>query len=355
MGIAGSINPGGGAPRPDPERVATLRYTLVDEAETCAAFGEAARAALADLNDRALAETSGAALDEAALLVARIRDCVANLDPARLEPRRGLGGLFDSRSKRLKAFRATFQSTSERVAATAADLGGRTTALSTRETALDALWSQTRDAIADLDTHIAAARDWLTQDVHPTPEPAPEPSPDASDEEPPAEAVDVTLPVDADTEPPTSEPQEETVADSTDHAEAAAQASVPEPEPEPQPEAEPASPPPAIEALPHPLRLRLNVLESVRAAAIARLPQIRAAQNADWRTPAALRGACEAVQSWQDDWRTGLGLAGKKPKKIRPDGAALRTASAALADRIAAAEYELSLARARRAEIRLAA
>lgn len=363
MAIAGSISPTGGAPRPDPERVATIRYTIVDDAETCAAFGEEARAVLADLNDRTLAETSGAVLDECSLLIARVRDCIADLNPARLEPRRGLGGLFDSRSKRLKAFRVTFLSTAERVAATAADLGGRADGLTARETALEALWSQTRDAIAHLDVHIAAARDWLAQDtasatpVTAGPEIEPDPSPTDAAVGPGSEDAQVepstAVSEELDPAPPAAEVPE-TETDSEIEAEPAASAPAKsEPEPDPT-EIEPASEA-TVSALPHPLLNRIVALEALRAQAIARLPQIRAAQNADWRLPAALRDACDAVQTWCDDWRIGLGLAGKKPKKLRPDGAALRTASVALADRITSAEGELGTAQARRAEIRLAA
>lgn len=382
MAITGSISPGGGAPQPDPERVATLRYTIVDEPETCAVFGESARAALAELNERSSSETSGAVLEECSLLADRIRSCVADLDPARLEPRRGLAGLFDSRSKRLKTFRAGFLSTAERVVATAADLGGRAGALSARETALDDLWSRTREGITEIDAHIAAARDWLAQDVHPAPaadlepelNPAPEPvleaAADAPDEttapevvadiSPQVEPVDAadapeTSPIDADAEPPPSETVAEGVPDTVEQPEETALAAEAEAEPNLVPETEDVPPTATVELLPHPLSLRLAALESVRAAALARLPVLRATQNADWRTPAALNAVTGAVEAWRADWTEALGLAGKKPRKVRPERARLTASTTALSEAIEAAERELAAARARRSEIRLAA
>ena len=39
MDVAGTINPKGGAPKPDPARVAAIRYTIVDEPETASRPG----------------------------------------------------------------------------------------------------------------------------------------------------------------------------------------------------------------------------------------------------------------------------------------------------------------------------
>ena len=103
------------------------------------------------------------------------------LDPARLQPRGGLAGLFDSRNKRLKTFRAAWTSAAASVTQSAADIGDRAGALAHKGTALETLWSETRDAIAELDAHIAAARSWLANEApgpiaaEPVAEIAPEP------------------------------------------------------------------------------------------------------------------------------------------------------------------------------------
>ena len=328
MGVAGTINPTGGAPKPDPARMAAIRYTIVDEPETCAAFGESARAGLASLNDRTLAETRSGDLGECGLLLDHVRDRVAALDPARLEPRKGLAGLFDSRSKRLKAFRTAYASAAGSVAQSAADIGDRAGVLSRKGTALETLWSETRDAIAELDAHIAAARGWLANEAPAveTAEPAEEPVAPAA-----VEAVEAEM-----------EPEAETPAVAEAEAE-------PEPGPAPQPAPEPVPAP--VFSLPHPLETRLAALEAVRATAIGRLPLIRAAQNADHRAPATLKRICDDIEAWRADWHDALGLASKKPKTIRPDRVRLTGATSELTDGLDAAGRELSQTQGRRAEL----
>ena len=390
MGVAGSISPPGGAPKPDPERVATLRYTLVDEPETCAAFGEAPRATLVSLNERALAETRSGDLGECSLLLDHVRDRVAGLSPARLEPRGGLAGLFDSRNKRLKAFRAAYVSAASAVTQSAADIADRAGALARKDTALETLWTETRDAIADLNAHIAAARNWLANEA---PGPAVEPSVgpvaarvedvapelveeglDRCEAQADAEAHDHT-PVEAVADPgPVNTVAEATPAPRIDDAPPdAADAPVAhtgtdvaapsdeivpedvaagaEPESASEPSPKPALEPTPVASLPHPLETRLAALEAVRATAIGRLALLRAAQNADCRTPAALKQVCDAVEAWRADWQDALGLAGKRPRKVTPDRVRLSNAASTLSERIDAAGREISAAQGRRAEL----
>lgn len=328
-GVTGTTSPSGGAPRPDPARVAAIRYTLVDEPETCAAFGEAARAGLAALNDRTLAETRSGDLGECALLLDHVRDRVAGLDPARLEPRRGLAGLFDSRSKRLKAFRAAYASAAATVSQSAADLGDRAGALGRKGAALETLWSETRDAIVELDAHIAAARGWLAN-----------------------EAPNVEIAAETAESPPLADSTPEPVAEILSEPLAAvAPEPTAEPEPESEPEPEPAPEPAPVATLPHPLAIRLAALEAVRATAIGRLPLIRAAQNADHQAPITLKRICDGIETWRADWQDALGLSGKKARKLRPDRTRLTETAAALTDRIDAAGRELNATQGRRAEL----
>ena len=410
MGVAGSISPPGGAPKPDPERVATIRYTLVDEPETCAAFGESAHATLASLNDRTLAEARNGDLGECSLLLDHVRDRLGGLDPARLQPRTGLAGLFDSRNKRLKEFRAAWTSAAASMSQSAADIGDRAGALAHKNTALETLWSETRDAIAELDAHIAAARSWLANEAPAAPIAQPVEAPlvtEAAEErvadEAPAPAEDAPYaPIEAQAEahdhapvvavmaePEQIEPVEDVVeiasvaegseseavalseADEPPATEASVEAAEPvetaltevapeasaepaieavvESEAQAEPTPAPASAP--IASLPHPLETRLAALEAVRATAIGRLPLLRAAQNADCRAPGALKEVCDGVEAWRADWQDALGLAGKRPKKVVPDRTRLTAASTALTDRIHAAGRELSAAQARRTEL----
>ena len=332
MGVAGSINPTGGAPKPDPARVAAIHYTIVDEAETCATFGESARATLASLNDRTLAETRSGDLGECRLLLDHIRDRVAALDPARLVPRGGLAGLFDSRAKRLKAFRAGYASTASAVSQSAADIGDRAGALARKGATLETLWSDTRDAITDLDAHIAAAKGWLANEAPAAVEAI---RPEAAEEA--HEGCEAQA--DAEAQDQTAEAAPAEILADAETIDMPAAADKDEP------------PTAAVVFLPHPLETRLAALEAVRATAIARLPLLRAAQNADCRAPAALKQICDGVEAWRADWQDALGLAAKRPKKIAPDRLRLSEASNALTERIDSVGRELSLAQGRRAEL----
>lgn len=341
MGMAGAITPTGGAPRPDPERVATIRYTLVDEPETCAAFAEPIRARLAALNERVVTEAQDSDLNAASLLLDHVRDRVGGLNPAQLEPRKGLAGLFDSRSKRLKAFRGTYTSAAAEIANSATELSDRTGALARRSASLEGLWGETREAITELDAHIAAARGWLASD-------------EIGAEADLASAVSgsvATIP---------TEPEADPVAEVIETVEAVAEL-----EPDPVLKTEPpvaetvsvpadtdSLRPDTVAALPHPLETRLATLDAVRAVAIGRLPLIRAAQNAEHTVPPVLKQACDAIEGWRADWLDALGLAGKKKRKsVRPDRVRLTEASSTLTSRIEATARELATATARRKEL----
>lgn len=314
MTVAGSqAPPGGGAPAPDPDRVAAVRSTIADDAGTCAAFAEGEHAALISLNGHTLARARDGDLGECLVLLGHVRDRVAALDPARLQPRRGLAGLFDSRSARLKALRAAFLSTASAAGDAAADLGARGGAIAARDIALEHLWAETRDAITALDAHMAAARQWLAD--RPGPQAVIAPGPDSL-----YDAV---------------EPQAD--AEAAHHLETA-----------------PLAPPASdadITALPHPLETRLSTLASVRAVALGRLALLRAAQNADCHLPVRIREVCDGIEAWRADWRDALGLAGRKPKKVQPDQNRLVQAQTVLAGILARADRDLTDAQRRRDEL----
>ncbi|WP_396593925.1 hypothetical protein [Brevundimonas sp. R86498] len=314
MTVAGSqAPPGGGAPAPDPARVDAIRAAITDEAGACAAFAEAEYAALVSLNTHTLARARDGDLGECLVLLEHVRDRVAALDPDRLQPRRGLTGLFDSRAARLKAFRGAWVSVASTAGDAAADLGTRGGAIATRHTALDHLWAETRDAIMALDVQIAAGRQWLADRAAPPAVIAP--GPDSLYE--PVEAQ-------ADAE--------------AAHLLAAGAI-------------EGAHPDADVTALPHPLETRLSTLEAARGVALGRLPLLRAAWNADWGVPARVREVCDGIEAWQAEWRDALGLAGRKPKKVQPDRDRLLQARTALIEGLARARRDLTLAQSRRDEL----
>lgn len=145
----------GHAPAPDAARVAAIDAAW-DEAGAHA-FAEPARAAAVDGIEAALAATRAGDLTEAAVRLADARSVLLGLDPAALEPRRGLAGMFDSRGRRLKAFREGFRRAAEALSGAATDLAGRVEAAAARSASLDAVWTGVRDAMVELDAHLLAA------------------------------------------------------------------------------------------------------------------------------------------------------------------------------------------------------
>jgi hypothetical protein len=110
------------------------------------------------------------------------------------------------------------------------------------------------------------------------------------------------------------------------------------------------APAPAGEAA-HPLDVRRTALHASRAAALSALPLIRGAQNADARAAEALRACGEGVAAWRQGWSEALGLAGKRPKKVRPDRERLLRLRDDLLARIDRSLAELTASRGRRADI----
>lgn len=260
----------GNAPEPDAARVAGIDAAW-DDAQAHA-FAEPARIAAVERIERALSTARNAELEAAAARLSETRSLLAGLDPHTLEPRRGLAGLFDSRGKRLKRFRETWRRATEALTDAVADLSGRIEGSARRASALDGVWAEIRDAVTELDAHLAVAARRLTGQA-------------------PAEDG------------------------------------------------------------PHPLEVRRAALDACRAAALRSLPLIRAAQNADARAAGTLKACVDGVTAWRADWKGALGLAGKRPKKVRPDPASLSRSRDDLLARTDRALAELTAARARHNEI----
>lgn len=386
------------APPDASDRVAAIRAVMTDDAEAGATFAESVRGALEAALARLDTVSGAAPYAEAAALIEHVRDRISGLDPARLEPRRGLAGLFDSRGKRLKAFRAAYLSAADAAAASAADLADRGVAITRRSEDLESLWNELRTGLSALDDHLAAGRAWLTDRVVPpastvppeaaaafedTPEMPVDKEP-AQDEEsaqdepeadvtPSAEAHAASDPVGPDVgsevaalaDGPSEEtlhPQAEVLAEVVERdgsdtmvQEVIAEAATAEPAEttrhDVEPEAEPADLAVEVTHLPHPLAARLEVLTTLRVRAVGALPRVRALQNADHAVPAALSSARDQIEAWRADWRDALGLSGKRPKRIRPDLSRLEQSRQALIQGLGAAERTLAATRSRLAEL----
>lgn len=262
----GSWRMPGGAPAPDPARVAELASGLSPSTDFAAA--EEARAA--DALSR-LTEAAKARGEDCADLLADIRARLSKLAPQGLTPRRGLAGLFDGHGKRLKGFRAAFNDGCAALSGLLAGLSERAGA-GDRTAGLDALADELRAAISALAEQVAAARERLTRE---TPE---------------DEGVDA-------------------------------------------------------------FRARIEALEARLSATVQALPLVRALQNADARVRDAITTAPKAVDAWQTDWKTHLGLDGKRPRKVRPDPDALTPARDRIEAALSRIEAEQAAAAQRRQEI----
>lgn len=265
----GSYRWQGHAPVPDAARVEAIDAGF-DEAEAHA-FAEPARAAVVERLEAALAAARSGDMAGAEAGLARARSVLESLNPAALEPRRGLAGLFDSRGKRLKAFREAFRRASDALLDAASDLTGRVEEAAARSGALDAVWTGVRDAMVELDAHLLAAVRRLSG--HADPE------------------------------------------------------------------------------TPHPLGARKAALDACRAAALGALPLIRGLQNADARAAEALRACGAGVEEWRQGWSEALGLAGRRPRRVRPDHGRLLALRDGLLARIDRALAELTASRGRRSAI----
>lgn len=155
MADGGAYRWQGNWPAPDAARVAEIDAAW--DAAGVEAFAEPVRAAAVERIERALAAARTGDLTEAVAQLTHAGSVLEGLDPAALEPRRGLAGLFDSRGARLKRFREAWSRAAAGLAGTAADLTGRVEGAARRSAALDAVWIEIRDALADLDAHLAAA------------------------------------------------------------------------------------------------------------------------------------------------------------------------------------------------------
>lgn len=261
----------GNLPEPDGARVAEIDATWDDAGVE--AFAEPARSAAVERIERALAAARTGDLTEASAQLTHARAVLDGLDPAALEPRRGLAGLFDSRGARLKRFRETWSRAAAGLVQTTAELTDRVEGASRRSAALDGVWGEIRDALVDLDAHLAASARRLV---------------------------------------------------------AAA---------------------PEEEGAPRPLEARRATLDACRAAALQSLPLIRSAQNADARAAEALKNCADGLTAWRDDWKEALGLAGKRPRKVRPDRERMTRVRDELKARIDRALAELTASRSRRADV----
>ena len=113
-----------------------------------------------------------------------------------------------------------------------------------------------------------------------------------------------------------------------------------------QPAVTEGEPDPAAE-----FRDRVEKLAATVAVAVRQLPLVRAIQNSEGRTVDSLRRAIDGLSDWRKGWTAGLGLEGKRPRRIRPDAVALWRDREGVAARLKAADDEVAESRARRSDV----
>jgi hypothetical protein len=144
-------------PAPDHARAQALRETL--DAAPADTFGEGARTALVAAADRLAAEARQRDLGDCQDLLLHVRSLLDAMDPRQLQTRRGLAGLFDSRSRRLKVFRRKFEATAASLLDVADTLEDRARGIARRITNLDGFANDLRGCILEAEAHVAAAAD----------------------------------------------------------------------------------------------------------------------------------------------------------------------------------------------------
>lgn len=286
-------------PAPDPDRVRAIAARLTDiDAVGVAAFGERARGEVIGSVDRLLAEMRSNDLKEAEDALGVVLGEIDDLDPRALEPRRGLGGLFDSRGRRLKRFRDRFARVVALTEGLSAEMGERGRSLGARGQALETFHGQARAFILELDAYVAAGRQGLADPV-----------------------------VQSLAQPPSTVGEGEAASLGTSAGQG-----------------------PETSALKIAMPARLAVLGRVRDAALTQLALVRVAQNADVAVQDRLTAVTRGLDDWRQAWRERLGLSGRRPRRVRADTAAMEADRQTLRQLLTATRAELARARARRAE-----
>ena len=282
-----------GAAAPDPARVEALRSALeTGGPEAAETFGQATLKDLAAVLERIGAESRHRDFLDCRDLLRALGHPLAGLDPTGLEPRRGLAGLFDGRGARLRRFRARFEAVAATTAHIVEELQDRAGRLSRRIDTLDTLRDRMRALVIDLDAHVAAA---LAARLRAT------------------------------------RPETSGLADAV-----ADLARVVDTEGQDQPG-------PAMAAM-------ATRLAEISDHAVRRLAVIRMVQNSGAAATSAIASARDDLNRWRSDWREGLGLEGRRPRRIRPDRVALSRGLATLRSGLADADQALERARERHAE-----
>lgn len=289
-----------GAPAPDAARVEALRSALeAGGAEARDGFGRIECDDLTRTLERIGAEARHRDFAECQDLLHSLAQPLADMNPAALEPRRGLAGLFDSRGKRLKRMRERFREVRGVLTHVGEELTDRAERLNRRIGTLERLQTRLREQVLEIDAHVAAAlgaRQTRAQAE----------SAEATGLSGAVEELARVVETEADTVAPA--------------AQTAAKPSL------------------------------TDELSSHSDAAVRRLAVVRMIQNASASALPAIETARAALSRWLEEWAQGLGIEGRRPRRIRADTLALTRGLDELRAALTAADQALDRVRGRYTE-----
>lgn len=286
-----------GAPAPDAARVEALRSALeTGGAEARDGFGRIERDDLTRTLERIGAEARHRDFSECQDLLRSLAQPLADMNPAALEPRRGLAGMFDSRGKRLKKMRERFREVRGVLTHVGEELTDRAERLNRRIGTLEGLQTRLREQVLEIDAHVAAALG--------------------------------ARPVQAQSESTEAPGLSGAVEELARVVETEAHA------------VEPAAQPGVRPSL-------TDELSTHADAAVRRLAVVRMIQNASAAALPAIEAARAALSRWLGEWAQGLGVEGRRPRRIRADTPALTRGLDELRAALTAADQALDRARGR--------
>src|SRR5215475_12260170 len=143
----------------DPSAVARIRSEIdIADRSRIVTFGDRAQRSVVEFADRILAQTQNRELGPTGKLLSDILAKARGLDPASLKEGGFLARLFASAEARLHRFTEQFSDVASQIDRVCVELDRNKEVLRRDIALLDDLYEQTRMALGQLDTHIAAGK-----------------------------------------------------------------------------------------------------------------------------------------------------------------------------------------------------
>jgi uncharacterized protein YaaN involved in tellurite resistance len=146
----------------DPTQVARIEEGIdITDRAGISVFGDGAQRAVTDFADRILSQVRNKDVGEAGKLLTDILLKAKNLDPASLERKGFLAGLFGSARARLERFREEFEDVAGQIDRIGLQLDDHKDALRRDIAVLDELHNETTQSILKLDAYVQAGKEFV--------------------------------------------------------------------------------------------------------------------------------------------------------------------------------------------------